>query len=448
MILSRLNLNRKPHKMHEFNWREVAEEVKTIRRVTEVVLVFVTYNLSNRACSMLKYLANQKMLFNVIVVDNKSELPHFNELMAEANKHNNVRVIRSRYNLGSAGGYAIGLQAALEDGYEYYLLTEDDAVPENGDLVDKLIASRNKKARSVVRYINAKCNSYSYHFHLYPRELILSSGIPDEKLFQVHDDLEFAWRVYASEKKLGFKPEQLLSGCGYYHPIIKNSIARPFTLYLSCRNRLHISNLHRKGLNECLIECLGWSLFAWSHFIASTEPQAVRAFNCSVLDFVIQNVKVKTNIERVQQFAEKYSKIFALIESTEGGSKNLIETKNLQRDYIVCSKRLDGVFAGVENVSIIGLIWVWLGCKRVIATNLNSPYLPLILLSAKFILVKEIDCVTGDFVVVECQNKITFRRLKVTVALLLGLINVVLLAPLVTVRYICGSIRFPVKSGA
>jgi len=73
----------------------------------------------------------ERPLDRIIVVDNASAAPTVAllALLRASGACGDLDVLRSEHNLGGAGGFALGLQAACEGGADWVWLLDDDAVP-------------------------------------------------------------------------------------------------------------------------------------------------------------------------------------------------------------------------------------------------------------------------------------------------------------------------------
>lgn len=89
--------------------------------------VVVTYN----RCQMLKEnifaLLNQSLPCDILIIDNAST----DETTSIVNsfKDSRIKYLNTGSNLGGAGGFAYGTRKALESGYDYFWLMDDDSVP-------------------------------------------------------------------------------------------------------------------------------------------------------------------------------------------------------------------------------------------------------------------------------------------------------------------------------
>ena len=202
------------------NWKDFIEFSHINKKTSNKILVFLTFNLVDEALNLLDYISKQKDDFDVLVIDNNSTGVNWDRLKDYCSQDRSVNLIRTSYNLGGGGGYAIGLEWVLERGYELVLITEDDARPAQDFLVDEMFKMANANFVTRIRYINENCASFSFHFTIYPIDLIKTIGVPDPTFFMIHDDLEYLKRQLNGMKKLGMRFDDI-DTLGYYHPSYK-----------------------------------------------------------------------------------------------------------------------------------------------------------------------------------------------------------------------------------
>jgi GT2 family glycosyltransferase len=103
-----------------------------------VVAVVVTYNRRELLLEALAAVTAQTRAPDaVVLVDNAST---DGSIGTVRESHPAVRVIALAYNTGGAGGFAVGLDAALRDGADVVWLMDDDTIPEPGALAALLAA--------------------------------------------------------------------------------------------------------------------------------------------------------------------------------------------------------------------------------------------------------------------------------------------------------------------
>ena len=119
-----------------------------------VVAVVVTHNRPDELRQVLTALERQTFLpRHIIVFDNASALST-QEVLQE---YKSVEVIRSETNLGGAGGFAAGINAALDYSPNWIWLMDDDAIPASNSLECLLVGL---SCRDVHEYkIGALCSA-------------------------------------------------------------------------------------------------------------------------------------------------------------------------------------------------------------------------------------------------------------------------------------------------
>lgn len=201
----------------------------------QVLIAFLTFNASAAALEVLDKIYKDHPESHVLVVDNCSNAEHWEKLKSGVANYPNASLVQTKMNLGGAGGYALINELFLRSDYQYLLLTEDDAMPVEDDLVSKLIDSRNESDLVGCHYYNNNSTSFSFHFTLYSRRLIETAGIPDPRYFQGGDDAEIRNRHFSALKQFGTKP--FFIDRGYLHPTLKG-MGTPAKVIRAQRNSL------------------------------------------------------------------------------------------------------------------------------------------------------------------------------------------------------------------
>lgn len=234
-----------------------------------VAVVVVTYNRAHLLRGMLTGLAAlRRPPEAVIVVDNASTDDTASVL--EAVEDLPLQVIRSEDNLGGAGGFHLGMEAAFQQGYDRIWLMDDDVVPapdcletmlavpteradclmavredRSGRLVEKAATSfdlRNPlrikpKTAMVETEFGSRdrmpelveLHNVAFEGFLVRRRVVQEIGLPDPGYFIFYDDVDYAlrarragFRIYAVRdavlvRQLDFDQQHDLAGWkGYY----------------------------------------------------------------------------------------------------------------------------------------------------------------------------------------------------------------------------------------
>lgn len=91
--------------------------------------IVVTYNRCSLLCENIQALLNQTILCDILVIDNNST-DNTKECVEKFKKDSQLEYINTGKNLGGAGGFSIGMEYALTNGYRYAWLMDDDTIPE------------------------------------------------------------------------------------------------------------------------------------------------------------------------------------------------------------------------------------------------------------------------------------------------------------------------------
>lgn len=201
-----------------------------------ICAVVVTYNRYELLKECLDSLLNQTYKPDILVVDNASS-DGTETKIRENNYLENERIIYKRVekNLGGAGGFYLGTKFALENGYDYIWLMDDDAEPDLNALEELLKNIDNKKYSAYVpkvmigtkenctlstfghrgnldytnclpafqkpinldEYKKNKCEIEMASFVgiLIPISTVKKVGLPESRFFVHHDDSEYSLRL-------------------------------------------------------------------------------------------------------------------------------------------------------------------------------------------------------------------------------------------------------------
>lgn len=196
-----------------------------------IIPTFKSCDKTSRLISGLKRQSVQE--FDIIVVDSGDSRDHF--------KVEATSILRFDEDLGGAGSFHQGLKYAFEGGYEKFILCDNDLVPIDVKLIEKIIDNLEKF--DVVSPITGDFEQVCYHFLGLARRVVTSVGYPRKEFFMCADDLEYSLRL----KKAGFNVkwlDELVEGISFYHEgnQKQNSIFhKPSRLtYYMTRNCTHV----------------------------------------------------------------------------------------------------------------------------------------------------------------------------------------------------------------
>jgi len=136
----------------------------------------------------------------ILVVDNASRDRTRELLSSESRSRRGLSVLSMRENLGPAGGFAAGLERALDGDAELFWLMDDDVLPAE-DCLERLVScARTHHAQMVFPSIfdeNRRPADYpGWSGVLLAREAVRRGGVPRSDLFWWIEDTEYLqWRL-------------------------------------------------------------------------------------------------------------------------------------------------------------------------------------------------------------------------------------------------------------
>lgn len=392
---------------------------------SELVLVFVTFNFSDAACEILRYIDNERTVCDVVVLDNNSAENHYQQLFQQVSGMPRASLLRMSTNLGGSGGYYELLRFCLKRTYSHILITEDDAEPEEPGLIDEIFKNRSPKRRVTAKFINAKCPSFSFHFHLYPRELLENAGLPDPSLFMIHDDLDFALRINRAEVLLKFQ-KQITVNYGYWHPQIKGFIGSTASIYLSVRNSLIVSGKNQQGLVGALAQGLGWSFFSFSFLLCEGKATPMRAVLCGLRDFLLEFDWKEINGIRLEQFREKIAFSSDIVPVDDYDEFDVVNKTVISRSLLLAVGPLKNTSGRISSV-LLG--------RDCVSRSLCTPWFPVLLWSRRVWVLHSVDPKSSKFALHKWDPSYHFRRLKGLMGVVMGLFFSIIWIPCVIIKY-------------
>ncbi len=176
------------------------EDARAPDAVPRVCAIILTFNRLHRLQACLPAVQSQtRPPDTILVVDNASTDGTADYLMSMKASSPGLVVLRTPENLGPAGGFAAGLTWALEGGYDYAWLFDDDSIPAPDCLEVQLReALRDGKVFVLSRNVDEDGNSTYYAAWrgvLVPAEAVRVAGVPDRDLFYSKEDTEWYRRL-------------------------------------------------------------------------------------------------------------------------------------------------------------------------------------------------------------------------------------------------------------
>lgn len=194
--------------------------------MNKVATVVVTYNRIELLKQCLDCLLRQTKLCDILLVNNASTDATEAWAMEQSLKYNNIFYKNTGNNIGGAGGFNFGIRWAVEAGYDYIWVMDDDSLPYSDALeellkADKILQGNYGWLSSVVLWKNGhECNMnrpkliksfYDYleyiQYGLVQAEqatfvslfvktkVVRDVGLPIKEFFIWGDDIEYTRRI-------------------------------------------------------------------------------------------------------------------------------------------------------------------------------------------------------------------------------------------------------------
>lgn len=176
----------------------------------KIAAVVVTYNRKEKLIHNLSCLKNQtRSIDKIYIIDNAST--DGTEKIFDSKRDELIEYIRLDENLGGSGGFAVGIEKAYKEGYDYVWGMDDDAFPDDKALeeIEKVIkyydeytcfwSNCDNDDKFTTEY--KEVDYWMFVGFFLPRKVIDIVGLPREDFFIYHDDVEYAYRI----RKNGYK---------------------------------------------------------------------------------------------------------------------------------------------------------------------------------------------------------------------------------------------------
>lgn len=414
------------------NWEDFLEERIEFPKKSNNILLFVTYNLVSEAKILLNYLDTQESEFDILVIDNHSENKFWDDLKSNNQRFN---LIRTSDNIGGSGGYAIALEWCIQREYEYILVTEDDAFPGQPNLVDEMFRNASQNSYITVKYKNEECNSFSFHFTIYPLRLIKQIGVPDPTFFMIQDDLEFLKRQKIGNKQLGIS-ENNLNKFWYTHPTYKAK-KNIWTEYFDARNGLFVDEEY-SGFIRQLFNLSIKIPYCWSRVLYDFNFSSLRSIHYAIFDYFFNKKSYNLNRKRRIQIQNFELSLLQMTNPSNLRSYDEVLATNHSLNFSSYLKKKKG--HKIDFGQLIKLLFA--RTRLVLAGNYLTLSHPLFMLSDEIIFIESI--VENDneekFVTVEWVNNKYLRKLRLLLTLVLSSFNIILIIPIIAFRRVLSSL--------
>lgn len=120
--------------------------------VTSVAIIILNWNqpdLTIKTISSFLKISSQKFSYHIYLVDNASTDDSYKNLKSLFKNSPKITLLKTKSNLGYAGGNNFGINKALLNKYDYYLIANNDILVAS-DFLEKLINAGQKNPKSIL----------------------------------------------------------------------------------------------------------------------------------------------------------------------------------------------------------------------------------------------------------------------------------------------------------
>lgn len=259
-----------------------------------VLAIIVTYNGEKYIEDCLDSLQRQSYPIDILVVDNASK---DNTCKIIQRRYPSVELFQVGYNSGFAHGNNLGMQYAIDRGYDYVMLINEDTIADS-KLVEKMLQFANHETAVIPKiYMNGALTKVWYgagkiDFKTYTAvncqseqsemltevtfmtgccmfihtDILKKVGFFDESFFMYYEDTDLSLRLYENQIKMIYVPST------YVWHRIQGKISKPYYAYYMERNWLMLLKKHRKTF-KC--SCFRVVIKEWEKIVLNPDSYTV-----------------------------------------------------------------------------------------------------------------------------------------------------------------------------
>ena len=412
------------------NWRQFVGAAQEQPKQAAAVCVVVSFNSSPAVIGLLDFLKRKSGTCDVLIVDNAGSEEHAQALREYGRARAGMNILRAVENLGSGGGYALAIEWALDRGYDFVFVTEDDVKPLRSDALEQVVLNRSRRAIVDWYYREFRSGAFTFHGRLYPAELLQVAGCPDPEYFMRSDDSEWAHRIAVAQRRTGVE-RKIMAELEYSHPLIKRQRS-VWPIYFAIRNGL-ISETRRGMFRR-------WALVLGKRLPSSLllglnngDWASLKAVLAGISDYARGRFGLEVNRKRMRHFSA-----FKLL-APRGATESSASRQELSRTAMSTDTGLQKI------LGIKGRPW-WAALTEndeLVAASYFSPQLPLWYCRRRMLFVEEeLEKEPGRFATMDWSNGVRFRYLFAAFSLLAGTAMWGVLLAVCLPRYVAGRLRY------
>jgi len=339
---------------------------------SDICIVIPTFNQYEVTAKSVALLAKQTVACDIVVVDNASTDGTY-ERLAEEFTH--ITLLKSKVNSGGSGGLYLGQKYAYERGYEYIVLSDNDAFAVDDNLIESIVNVADDS--HIAAFVNAaeedEPSIKIFHFGCYHRRLIERIGLVAYHYFIYGDDVEYEYRLRQAGVETINVWVRYAHPMKYHYPVNR--------VYFDIRNELENAKIYasrRKDLFRNLFpKFLFFKLYEPTKY--SVMRTAIRAWQQGVWDNGFIAKKFHMDVA--------YTRLDATALRELAGQKELIVTYN---------KRLTAFLE--QNAIAYRLYERKYRFGKRGAVLLHNSYIPAILFFSKTYYIVDVEQETGSIV--------------------------------------------------
>lgn len=265
------------------DFRYYVKQLHEIPKKHDSCLLILTYNSIASIKELMECVRDTAI--DIMVIDNNSTDGTFDYLRNELPDRINILQLHS--NGGCAGGYAVGQEWVLGRFYKYCLISEDDAIPMNNDMISAMLQEASEDVVVQSRYDGLPGQLFTLHFVLYPCRLFEKAGVINANFFYRYEDYEYGLRLQKAATELGM--EAICIERKYCHPYLKQGFG-VMPVYFMVRNGLIIfSSLGKIGTPlKVILSNMTFAVYTW---LNNGESRLLSMLFLAIRHFLVFNKK-------------------------------------------------------------------------------------------------------------------------------------------------------------
>ena len=375
------------------NWRNFVHQIKW-QPNHKIAILTLHFNHFENIKNLLNYLKKEKnQNFDVIFIENSTTTEEKEKLLTYSKSHKHCTIITPITNVGSAGGYALGMEYILTHSYEYFFVVEDDIFLQQEQTFSEMIRYANQQTLTLINSCKNtrssphpidKGKSRRVQLAGYPTSFIKEIGIIDPRNFFRAEDLERGERIETWIKNYHYQIK--IVDHNYLHPYLKPLNKNYTRLYFSVRNQIfRFTKSNRKK----------WKLFVVLFFYLRTGTSKIliewnakifKAFFWAIRDFLCNNFSFQHNQKKIKEFIASNSHLevkrtenskISRITKEYFSTDTFLQLSWIDKDKLQYSKKLSHFFR-----------------KGVVTSSNATIFYPIFILAPKVICINEFDLQT------------------------------------------------------